>query len=266
MTDEAAQPRRQGRFVWLERAGDDFPFYDGRPVALSGRQWSVVLGTTLAALLILTLGGPLVAKALGSTPVARVMVASVFAGLPLLALARVAPQGWRLLFRRITGRDILWMFGFAALNLVVTITIALTLQQFLDMTVNPIIDIKLDGTGAKLGFLVWTAIQLLGEELLTMLPFLAILTLGFGRFGMGRRAAMTLAWVGSSLVFALAHLPTYNWNLVQCLLVVGVARLVLTLAYVRTKNLWVSVGAHILYDWTIFGLVTLVGMADMPQG
>ena len=266
MTDKAASERRPGRFLWLERADDDFPFYAGQPLALSGRQWSVVLGSTLAAFLILTLAGPLVTKMLGPNPVARVLVAGVFAGLPLLALARTAPHGWRLLFRPITGRDILVMVGFAALTLVVTSTIALTLLQFLHMTVNPIVNVKLDGITAKLGFLALTAVQLMGEELLTVLPFLAILTLGFGRFGMGRRAAITLAWLGSSLVFALAHLPTYNWNLLQCLLVVGAVRLVLTLAYVRTKNLWVSVGAHILYDWTIFGLVTLIGMAGMPQG
>jgi len=201
LADKAARPHRQGRFVWLERAGDDFPFYDGRPVALSGRQWSVVLGSTLVAFLILTMAGPLVAKTLGSTPAARVMLASVFAGLPLLALARVAPQGWRLLFRRITGRDILWMFGFAALNLVITFTIALTLLQFLDMTVNPIIDIKLDGTSAVLGFLAWTAVQLLGEDLLTVLPFLAILTLGVGRFGMGAAGGddVCLGWIVAGL-------------------------------------------------------------------
>jgi hypothetical protein len=263
MRDEAD---RKGRFSRLERAGDDFPFYDGQPVALSRRQWRDVLGATLAGLLILTLGGPLLAKALGSIIVARLAVAGLFAGLPLAALARAAPQGWRLLFRRIGWRDILLMFGFAALNLIVTLTVALTPLQYLHMTVNPIVDIKLAGPGAVLGFLVWTAVQLLGEELLTMLPFLAILTLGFGRFGMGRRGAMTLAWLGSSLTFALAHLPTYNWNILQCLMVVGVARLVLTLAYVRTKNLWVSAGAHILYDWTIFAFVALVGGLPLPPG
>ena len=26
----------------------------------------------------------------------------------------------------------------------------------------------------------------------------------------------------------------------------------LTLAYIKTKNLWVSYGAHLINDWTIF--------------
>ncbi|MGD9812090.1 MAG: CPBP family glutamic-type intramembrane protease, partial [Sphingobium sp.] len=53
------------------------------------------------------------------------------------------------------------------------------------------------------------------------------------------------------------HLPTYNWNILQCLILIGGARLVLTLAYIKTKNLWVCTGAHILNDWATFGLAIL---------
>jgi membrane protease YdiL (CAAX protease family) len=35
--------------------------------------------------------------------------------------------------------------------------------------------------------------------------------------------------------------------------VIGSARLVLTWAYVWTKNIWVSTGAHIINDWAILG-------------
>ncbi|SFF57560.1 hypothetical protein SAMN05216566_13322 [Aureimonas phyllosphaerae] len=34
----------------------------------------------------------------------------------------------------------------------------------------------------------------------------------------------------------------------------GTARLVLTAAYLRTGNLWVLSGAHILNDWSIFAV------------
>ncbi|RYE67123.1 MAG: CPBP family intramembrane metalloprotease, partial [Oxalobacteraceae bacterium] len=68
-----------------------------------------------------------------------------------------------------------------------------------------------------------------------------------------------LAWLLSAVVFGLAHLPTYGWNLVQCLVVIGSARLVLTLAYLKTKNIWVSFGAHVINDWTLFGTGLLMG-------
>jgi len=44
--------------------------------------------------------------------------------------------------------------------------------------------------------------------------------------------------------------------------IIGGARLVLTLPYVMTKNIWVSTGAHIINDWTLFGgAMLLMGLA-----
>ena len=63
----------------------------------------------------------------------------------------------------------------------------------------------------------------------------------------------------SSLLFGLIHLPTYDWNLIQCIVVIGTARMVLTLGWILTKNIWVSTGAHIINDWLLFG-VGLVGI------
>ncbi|UFS58822.1 CPBP family intramembrane glutamic endopeptidase [Subtercola endophyticus] len=42
---------------------------------------------------------------------------------------------------------------------------------------------------------------------------------------------------------------------------IGVARLVLTLAFIRTKNILVSTGAHILNDWGGFTFALLTGLA-----
>jgi hypothetical protein len=44
---------------------------------------------------------------------------------------------------------------------------------------------------------------------------------------------------------------------VQSFVIIGSARLVLSLAYMKTKNLWVSTGAHILNDWSLLGLSLL---------
>ncbi|HWD62852.1 MAG TPA: hypothetical protein VG369_10180 [Humibacter sp.] len=46
----------------------------------------------------------------------------------------------------------------------------------------------------------------------------------------------------------------------QALLVIGVARLVLTLAYIRAKNILVSTGAHIINDWASFTFVLVAGI------
>jgi membrane protease YdiL (CAAX protease family) len=45
---------------------------------------------------------------------------------------------------------------------------------------------------------------------------------------------------------------------VQCIIIIGSARLVLTLPWIMTKNIWVSTGAHIVNDWLLF-LMGLLG-------
>jgi membrane protease YdiL (CAAX protease family) len=120
-------------------------------------------------------------------------------------------------------------------------------------------------TAAQVAFYAKTLPQLFGEEVVTMLPFLALMYLLTQRFGVGRRAAVVGAWLISSVAFGLIHLPTYDWNLVQCVVVIGTARLVLTLPWILTKNIWVSTGAHIVNDWSLFTF-SLLGAALVAKG
>ncbi|MFH5776921.1 type II CAAX prenyl endopeptidase Rce1 family protein [Paracoccus sp. NGMCC 1.201697] len=92
--------------------------------------------------------------------------------------------------------------------------------------------------------------SLLGEELLAILPMLAVTSFLRSRTGVGAGLTLALGIVSGWLVFCLAHPPTYDWNVAQCFGVIGVARLVFTLAFLVTRNLWVSFGVHIATDWT----------------
>ena len=100
----------------------------------------------------------------------------------------------------------------------------------------------------------------MGEELVSILPFLAILYFLTQKLGFSRTAAVITAWIVTAVWFAAIHLPTYNYNIIQCLIAIGGARLVLTLAYMKTKNLWVSFGAHVINDWMTFGLAVLASV------
>ncbi|QSR20066.1 hypothetical protein CA833_23270 [Novosphingobium sp. KA1] len=60
-------------------------------------------------------------------------------------------------------------------------------------------------------------------------------------------------------------MPTYQWNFVQCFLVIGTARVALLTGYVVTKNTWVSTAAHVLNDWIFFTVIaTLQKAATLP--
>ena len=101
----------------------------------------------------------------------------------------------------------------------------------------------------------------LGEELITIIPFLALLTFLTARCGLSRRVAIIGAWIGSAMLFGALHLSTYQWHLGQVLLIIGTARLVLTVPYLITKNIWSSTIAHITNDWLIFAVVLIGRLA-----
>ena len=236
----------------------DFPYYDGRPAAVGAGGWALLIASlamAFAALALIPLRGfP------GS-----LLPPLIFAGLPLLTLAALVGRHWTALFRRVGWREAGLMAAFAVATMVASLLAALLVRALGSTAPNPVVDaMAAMSAGDFLRRLLPTLPQLVGEELLTILPFLALLWLATRVLGFGRRAGILLGLIGSSLIFAAAHLPTYDWHWAQCFGVIGTARLVLTLAYVWTRNLWVSAGAHILNDWTEFSLA--FGISHLPIG
>jgi hypothetical protein len=235
--------------LMVERKGADFPFYADSPPTISGAGWLMVMVATIVG--FAALGTPL---GFEDTILTGWLRGAVFVGLPLVALALAAPGRWQAIFRRIGWRDVLLMFGIAILNIMVTLAVGALLKTYGTVSANAGVAGAADLEGARLAsFFAKVGLQMLGEELLTILPFLALLTWLYGKVGMGRNSAVLAAWLLSAIIFGLLHLPTYDWNILQCVLVIGSARLVLTLAYVWTKNIWVSTGAHVINDWTLIG-------------
>lgn len=231
----------------------DYPYYRGSPVEISAVAWLVPIAAVGIAAAILL--GQLTIFSQGYW---RLVPGVLFAVIPLCGLAIVAGRHWTALFRRVGLKDIGWMFGFAALNYAIAIPLGFLTMRFIDTETNAgVAGLANLDTGDKALFFVNSIPQLIGEELITIIPFLAILYILHSRLAVGRTMAVIAAWLVTAVWFAAVHLPTYNWNLLQCLLLIGGARLVLTLAYIKTKNLWVSAGAHIINDWATFGLALL---------
>lgn len=239
------------RMGWLERNGDDFPFYRGQPVTLTTMQWLIILASVATGFACLIMPIPLLTGELG-----LLMRTLLFPAIPMLTLRVIAGPHWRSLFRRLRPADLGWMFAFALLNLIVTIAVGALVMSLFGADSNAAID-ALSGQTATQNelFFLRSLPQLFGEEVLTILPFLAVLYFAHAKLRLRRTYAVLLAWLLSSIIFGLVHLPSYNWNLLQCLVVIGSARLILSLAYIRTKNIWVSTGAHVINDWVIFALV-----------
>lgn len=243
-----------GFFRW-EDPGSDFAFYRGSPTTLTYGQWWLVLAAVAAAFLALSLTATLPGAGLFWPFLPAIGLAAV----PLLALWRMAPGHWTCLFGRVGVREVRLMLGFALLNIVVSMGLG-TMVMLLGHTSSNASASQLGSldTVERIAFFAKTLPQLLGEEVITILPFLALLQWLTQSLRWGRKRAVVVAWVCTSVMFGLLHLPTYDWNWLQCIVVIGGARMVLTLPWIMTKNLWVSTGAHITNDWILFG-VGLVG-------
>jgi membrane protease YdiL (CAAX protease family) len=239
-------------------ARPDYPYYNGMPVAISPGGWGLVVAGCALGFLVLTFWP------FPTFPLSLVS-AGLFTLIPLLAL--MVASGWHppAIFRRLGLRDLGIAVGFGLLTLICSFGVGLTLSRFIQMTQNEVAVSMASATPLELVmFLSPTLVQLVGEELVTILPLLAVLWLCVNRFGMSRRAAIIVAVAVSTVWFAALHLPTYNWNILQCLLTIGTARIVLTMAYLLTRNVWVSSIAHIINDWTLFFIA--FGLGHGPIG
>jgi membrane protease YdiL (CAAX protease family) len=251
--DDTSSITNKDRISWLEDPGRDFPFYNGKPTSISARQWLFVMAMVVAGLLVLGLPIHWPGGGFG-----QFIPAVLMPLIPLAALAYVAPGCWKSIFGRVGGREVKLMVGFALLNIVVSMGVGAIVSAMTAVTSNAATAelAALDTVGKAL-FFAKTIPQLFGEEVITILPFLALLQLFSMGFGFGRKAAIIGAWLVSAILFGLIHLPTYGWNLIQCLVIIGSARLVLTLPWIMTKNIWVPTGAHIMNDWFLFTLAVL---------
>ncbi len=238
------------QFLRFEDPAIDFPFYNGAPTFISSGQWLFVMAMVVVGFLVLIVPIDWPGGSLG-----QLIPAVFFPLFPLAALAYVAPGHWRAIFGRVGGREVKLMFGFALLNIVVSMSVGTIVFVLTSVTPNAANAqlAELEAAGRVLYFAKIIP-QLFGEEVITLLPFLALLQLFTRSFGLGRKGAIIGAWLVSSVIFGLIHLPTYDWNLIQCLVIIGTARMVLTLPWIMTKNIWVSTGAHILNDWLLLGV------------
>lgn len=255
MTDKAQSIRR------------DFPFYDSRPISLSAGRWLVVmLGCVVGFAGLITLpgmlsgaAGPLPVLAFLPTHVAHWIGVAAFVLFPILGLILAAGRHWTAVLPAPRWKDLWIGIAFLPVTWAVSIGAAFAVQAISATAGNPVNDL-LNGMapGERIEVFAATAPQLFGEELVTILPFLALLTLFRSVVKLPRLGAILVAWIVSALIFGALHLPTYDWHLLQCFGIIGSARLALTLPYLVTKSPWASATTHILNDWTIFGVLLVL--------
>jgi len=247
-----------------DRPGRDFPYYRPDPAGLSAGGWLIVLAACAVGFAWLTLTGEqFVHPPLSLSPTtARVVGVVGFLAAPVLGLRLAAGRDWLLMFPRPRWKDVGIGLAFAPLTLLVSLAAAYAVFSASPVASNPAVGQLNDMDWLeRAGLFAAMAPQLLGEELITLLPFLALLAGFHTRLKTSRRTAILLAWFGSAVIFGALHLPTYDWHLLQSIGIIGSARLVLTLPYLITRSIWASTTTHIANDWTAFGLTVALHQA-----
>ncbi len=241
--------------------GRDFPFYNLLPAEIPTWKWILIILSCVvgfAALLFIGFEDQILSL------IPRIL----FAGIPLATFILLAKPNWKAIFKPLKRADIPTIIVFWLLTLGLSAAAAFIVTGGNPagghLAANSAADTVLDGGLLGIvGFYLGTFIQLFGEELVTILPFLAILYWLHSKFKVSRKLAIIAALIVTAISFGAMHLPTYNWNFVQAIVLIGIARIALTLAFIRTKNILVSFGAHVLNDWVTFTVVLVVAAAAM---
>jgi uncharacterized protein len=239
-----------------EQDGVDFSFYEGKPVTVSVWKWVVAWFGTFLGFLVLSFYP-------ASNNVESLVPRFLFMAIPLAIFAYLFKPYWKLIFKKPRRKDYGYMVLFAALNMILTPILGILVMVLGFPTAGNAVGDSLAGAGAVelVAFYVGTGIQLLGEELLVIIPFLAVMSVLHLKYGVSRKKAILWAWFVSAIWFGAVHFPTYHWNVIQALVIIGGARIALTLAFIRTKNIWVSTGAHVINDWALFTGIMLLSLA-----
>ena len=91
------------------------------------------------------------------------------------------------------------------------------------------------------------AIQLIGEELFKVSVLILALSLIY-HFIEDRKVSVIIATVVTMIIFGLIHVGSYDGNLVQCLLLIGLGSIFHLYPYLKTKNVTNSYILHLLID------------------
>lgn len=187
----------------------------------------------------------------------EIIMAGAVSGISLLSLLLIDKNFIKKIFLPIKMKDLVYIFIGLGFSVVAVVISALLVERLgIRGSTNPIFDV-LTPENFK-SFFISTLIQFIAEEIIFIIPFLFVINKIKSHNNILKSL---LAIVFSSLIFGAMHLSTYNFNVVQALLIISIIRTGLTMSYVISKNLSVTYLIHIIYDWTL--IVIYLGAGQM---
>lgn len=185
----------------------------------------------------------------------EIIIASLISILCLLSLKIVDKNFARKVFLLPRAKDIIYtIVGFLISILGIMLLSILMSNWNIKTDANPIFDMLNDDN--IVSFFISSCIQFIAEEILFIVPFLFVINKMKTE---SEFLKVVVALIFSSFIFGAMHLSTYNFNIVQSLVVISLVRVAVSMSYILSKNLTVTYVVHILYDWSIILLYLAVG-------
>ena len=238
-----------GEFFKFEDENMDFPFYNGIP-QLSKIDWIVfALAPFLIALISLSGGRciPFVEMLPnGTLPVCYFLVS-------FIPIAYICHGKLGLIFKKPKLKDFKVIIICFILYFIFSIVFGY-LANYLGFATNANPAMK---HSISLLPVILTLIQLMGEELFKV----SVLLISMGviyKFTKNRKNTMIFGTFICMMLFGLIHLTAYNYNIFQCLILIGLGSIIHLYPYIKTKNIVNSYLVHILIDLTFMTMATLV--------
>lgn len=159
------------------------------------------------------------------------------------------------IFLPLKMKDLVYILIGLGFSIVAVVISSIVVEMMgIEGSANPIFDILTEDNIKS--FFVSTMIQFIAEEIIFVIPFLFVIN----KFNTKNNILKTIvAIIVSSLIFGAMHISTYNFNILQAVLVISIIRTGLSMSYVLSKNLTVTYLIHIIYDWTLIGIYLTAG-------
>lgn len=234
---------------------------------LSGQKWLIILLANVIAYCCLIMPGIQVPEFLvfdenHPTLVAagfQILVVTVFLLIQIIGVQIATGRKWHELFHVPHAKEWLWVLIFFIFAYIVSVLSGMVSQKlFGSVSGNAAAGLTMNTPNVGLIFIYQrfsSAIQIMGEEFLAIMPLLAVTQLVSAI-----HLPHPLFWgnIASALIFSLLHLSTYDYNLGYVILGLAFTRLVLNWAFIKTDNMWVSFLVHFLFDTLAFLMLLLV--------
>lgn len=185
----------------------------------------------------------------------EIIMASAVSAISLLSLLTIDKKFIKKIFLPIKAKDLLYIIIGLGFSLIAIVISSILVQKLgIDGSKNPIFDVLTEDNFKS--FFLSTLIQFIAEEIIFIIPFLFVIN----KVKIENNIVKTiLAILVSSIIFGAMHLSTYDFNILQAVLIISIIRTGLSMSYVISKNLSVTYIIHIIYDWTLIFIYIAAG-------